>query len=951
MKKRLLLQLLVVFCVVNGFAASVGDYLYSPTAKFKVTGENVVTNGTFADGTNGWLSDATTTLDGAVWGVELKAGPAGENVLKSITGAPTTTSGYAVTNVWSNLTPGIYAISYWIKSDATDLTSVTVGGSNYLDFFVNTTGSVVKDASARSVADVEGFTTEWKQITDTVQIQTGEFLVFNASKLATNTMITDFEIQSVDQVYDTRIAQRAINYYDTLLADANFTSGKDDFQGVVGYLKTALADPSQNESIESMTSLMTEAQSAFTTFLDANGASTIATVGDWSKQGYLNWNKMTKIGSYTFGGGRWGFSPNSGQLERPANDGYVATAGIQKGMDLFDKKVDVSNTNLKPGKYFFSIEAQATAVTSTNPKNTNWLYGTNPNVAIVGPKIYVGSDTLKMETDTISGYYWKTYYKIAEIKEGETVKAGFLFPNIAGKVGGRFSLRNPQLRMLGKTDVQLAWESAVLSVNTQQVELKNRLDTYLKDVDTLLWAKDSLQRAIDAATPIYTASIAKVTSATESTVAVTEAGVTELTALADELLAQVKAMGKAKAYVSNQNAIIATLKETIVAATAIMNDEKNAKADAAARTALQTAISAGQALLDNISTTNQYTEFQTAIDNIKAAQLVFQASTASFSNPSNIALDNQFFTAAGATGIKYSSAGAVPNWTISIGNSGKDWGTSTREGVEGYTLEMWRGYTVSPNGKCSRTVSLTDEGVYEYRAKAYATNDQWSSYMAIATITGTEAAPDTLYHPNIRLFFGLNGAPDSITVSKHYNIGKNGHYTVSPYVLTYVKTGTAAVDAELGLEGFANVDGAGACGFGFGDNRLYYCGSLTKYTADLKAALAAELPTATALATENASKESVGYLVVKLNRYITNAATASTLDDIANTLASIQELESMIGTINTGISTVQTKAEASKLAAKGIYSITGVKVADSAEGLNSLKSGLYIINGKKYMVK
>lgn len=950
MKKRLLLQLLVVFCVVNGFATSVGDYIYSPTAKFKVTGENIVTNGTFTDGTNGWLSDVTTALDGAVWGVETAQGPAGENVLKSITGAPTATSGYAVTNVWSNLTPGLYTYSYWIKADAAGLTSVTAGGSNYLDFFVNTTGAVAKDASARSVAEVEGFTTEWKQITDTVQLQTGDFLVFNASKLATNTMITGFEIHSVDQVYDTRLAQRAIDFYDTLLADANFTSGKDDFQGVVGYLKSAIADPSQNESIEGMTSLMTEAQSAFTTFLDANGANTVATVGDWKDQASINYKKISKIKSYALGGGRWGFSANDGSYERPAGDGYVAVEAIQTGYDLAGS-VTVSNTALKPGKYFFSIEAQATGAGWANPSAHSWNYGSNPNVAFVGPSIFVGTDTLTLSTDSLNGYYWKTYYKIAEIPEGQTVQAGFIFPACAGKVGGRFALRNPQFRILGKSDVELAWETAVKAAFAQQTELKNRLDTYMTAVDTMKWAKDSLQRAIDIATPIYTASLAKVMTDSTSTVAVTEAGVTELTTLTADLLAQVNAMGKAKAYVSNQNAVIATLKSTIAAATAVMNDEKNAKADAAARTALQAAIAAGQTLLDNISTTNQNAEFQTAVDNIKTAQLVFQASTASYSNPSNIFMDNQFFTAAGATGVKYSSAGAVPNWTISIGNSGKDWGTSSREGVEGYTLEMWRGYTVSPNGKCSRTVSLTDEGVYEYRAKAYATNDQWSNYMAIATIVGTEAAPDTLYHPNIRLFFGLNGAPDSITVSKHYNIGKNGHYTVSPYVVTYVKTGTAAVDAELGLEGFGNVDAAGACGFGFGDNHLYYCGSLTKYTADLKAALAAELPLATALAAENASKESVGYLVVKLNRYIANAATASSLDDIANTLASIQELESMIGNINTGISTVQTKAEASQLAAKGIYSISGVKVANSAEGLNNLKSGLYIINGKKYMVK
>lgn len=950
MKKRLLMQLLVAFCVVNGFAASVGDYIYSPTAKFKVTGDNLVTNGNFSDATNGWLSETSGALDGAVWGVETGQGPAGENVLKSNTGTASEGS-YAVTNVWSGLTPGLYTYSYWIKADAAGLTSVTVAGTNYLDFFVNTTGSVVKDASARSVADVSSFTTEWQQITDTVQIQSGDYFVFNASKLASNTLLTNFEIHAVDQVYDTRIAQRSVNFYEALIADENFTTGKDEFQEVVSYVKNALLDPSQFESIDNMTSLITSADEAFTSYLDANGANTVATVGNWSSQSSANYKKMTKIGSYTFTGGRWGFSANDASYERPEGDGYVAVAAIQTGFNLNGSKVDVSNVNLKPGKYFFSIEAQATGAGWAKPQDHNWTYGSNPNAVYEGPSIYVGTDTLKMENDTLSGYYWKSYYKIAEIPEGSTVKAGFLFPDLTEKLGGRIALRNPQLRAIGKTEVQLAWEAGVKAAYTQQAELKNRLDTYMTDVDTLVWSKDSLQRAIDAATPIYTASLEKITSETTSTIAVTEAGVTELTDLTNSLLAQVNAMGKAKSYVSNQNAIIATMKETIALANSVLNDEKNAGADAAVRTALTDAIAAGQSLLDKLSTTNQYAEFQSAIDNIKAAQLAFQASTASFSNPSNIAMDNQFFTAAGATGVKYSSATACPNWTISIGNSGKDWGTASRDGVEGYTLEMWRGYTVSPNGKCTRTVNLTDEGVYEYRAKAYGTNDSFGQYMAIANIVGTEEAPDTLYHPNIRLYLGLNGAPDSVTVSKHYNLGTNGHYRVSPYVVTYVKSGAADVEAELGLEAFGNEDTKGACGFGFGDVHLYYCGSVDKYTTDLKSALAAELVTAKAVAKENAAKESVAYLVVKLNRYITDAATVSTLNDMANTLVSIQELESIIGDITTGITNVQTKDEASKLAVKGVFSLSGVKVANSAEGLNNLKAGLYIMNGKKYMVK
>ena len=57
MKKRLLMQLLVLVCAIGAYASNVGDYIYSPTAKFKITGENLVTNGAFdvGDGTTGGL--------------------------------------------------------------------------------------------------------------------------------------------------------------------------------------------------------------------------------------------------------------------------------------------------------------------------------------------------------------------------------------------------------------------------------------------------------------------------------------------------------------------------------------------------------------------------------------------------------------------------------------------------------------------------------------------------------------------------------------------------------------------------------------------------------------------------------------------------------------------------------------------------------------------------------
>ena len=48
MKKRLLTQLLALACVMGAYAYNIGDYIFSPTAKFKVLSTNFVTNGDFS---------------------------------------------------------------------------------------------------------------------------------------------------------------------------------------------------------------------------------------------------------------------------------------------------------------------------------------------------------------------------------------------------------------------------------------------------------------------------------------------------------------------------------------------------------------------------------------------------------------------------------------------------------------------------------------------------------------------------------------------------------------------------------------------------------------------------------------------------------------------------------------------------------------------------------------
>ena len=508
MKKRLLSATLAMVCAMGAYAASVGDYIYSNTSRFKVTGTVAVTNGDFSNGVNGWTADDGKNVDQTVWTPTTVDGKTA-----ILCQQLSTTEGTGLGNMWQ-LPYGTYVYSYWAKAESGIVTGTATNASNCALFYASTDGAT----QDRVVSEAVSIGTEWTQVVDTINVTTEqEYLVMHLSGMPTGTAFTGFEISKVNVVYDVRIVERLIAYAESLLQEPDLQKGGDDFRGIVGTMKAAIQDPGMNESAEGMEGLIEAFNEEFDKFMNANGGNTNS--GDWTTHGYSNWNNInnaTVVGSWKTIGSRWGFSPNDGSLERPTGDGYVLTAGIQTPYDLDHVGVMVERADLKPGKYFIAIEAQAVAASAKSAP-----YGADHTKLISGPSIFVGTDTLVMRPateeellnvddtkkyaeveDTLNGYYWKRFYYIGEVKEGETVQAGFIFPTYTDGRGGRYSLRNPEFRMLGKTELELNWESAVKAVYTQQVELKKRLDNYQDSVKALPWEQDSLARAINEAQPI-----------------------------------------------------------------------------------------------------------------------------------------------------------------------------------------------------------------------------------------------------------------------------------------------------------------------------------------------------------------------------------------------------------------------------------------------------------------
>ena len=954
MKKRLLLQVVVLMMAASAWAQ--GQYIYSHTAKYVTTGANRVANSNFDQGEgglDGWQNELGQQLMAQFWSLEATAGPEGQNAVMSL--SSDATDGCALIYKVKGLQAGDYTVSFWLKAESAFTSSITAGAAAYIDAFATKGDGTAKNADQDwQIAQAEYVGMEWQQVVWPLTAEDGDAVVISLQKLPAGTLFAGLSVSPALEVFDTRISDRLMAYAERLMADPDLANGRDELKTWIEEdWKPALADPATRDSKDEMADFVEAFNTEYlTAFLDANGANLMpAYLQDWTAWGQYNYSKLGTKDNWTFEGGRWGFTGNTDYLEFAEGDGYIASAGIQNTgqytLDVSVRTRDGKLDALPAGKYFFAIEAQAVAAANrANP------YGSNHSVAIENPYFFIGTDTVTI-SDTMSGYYWKNYYAIGEIKEGDTKVLGFHFPVVEGKTGGRYSVRNPRVYLLGTNAEDMEYEAQKEAFMVQQSVLGQRLAEYPAELNVAdyPWEQDSLQRALSQAQPVYEASLAIIDA--NGTV-LDKAQVTE--EQTQLLLDQVNALGRARSYVISQNAPIATLRETVADANAALADAANATAQAAKRTALQAAVSEGQALLDGISQTNQGEVFTAIVSDILTAKEEFESTSANRANPTEILIRNGDFSDFTAGSNITTFDAPVKDWNWSIAASANRWEIRDNETLtQGHGASIWRGTTVGLDGKAQQTAELTYEGLYEYRAEAYISEERVAELTAAAQILEN----DTIFTPNIRLFFGEDGLADSITISKWYNgVKADGTYftrdvsgTAYPgmvyatYSVFFKKSGTAPLTAEFGLEARENGAAAGANGFGFGNNKIYFVGTEEQYLTDTRAELSAAVDAARTLAANNPDS----YWTVKLNRYIADAEVATTAKAMQNALHGIGEVSSRLSGLVTAFKGVFAADGATAAATgNGVYTLAGIKVADTADGL---KPGLYIINGKKYLIK
>lgn len=639
MKKRLLMAALAVVSALSTYAFEQGEYVYTTTGRVKVTGANLVENPNFASGTDGWTDAEGESVSTDTWSVEKGLGPNGENVLKSL-GA---TAGAALCGRWAPETAGTYVVSFDIFGEAdgnlaimTVKDGVTTIPNNCADFFLNTDGNRTKEGStdeapvtniATSVTYVNG----WKKVSFTANVEQGQFIVMHFEKLLTGLMVTNFAVQAAEQVFDDRIAKSKINYIKKLMDDPNFNTteaadARAELAGVIetieGMLATgAMDDPSQAENVMAA---FEESAELFLGVTSENIATEeyfkyVTDLTTFPKYNRGNISNGQVIGGFIFRGDNW----------QHADGGDVLVKQIQGGgsYQVGPGSVALKNDKMPAGKYFISAEMRNARC------NKDYSLVFNHEAAV---KAFVGTDSVLC--GTIVGEEYTQFYFVGELKKGETLETGFWWDGPLHD--GRFEIKNFQVRRFGESVAdQVAHQEAWTAFKTQWDAATSRLETVKSMIadKAFPWENDSLKQALAVWEPFYTDIVNKGWVAADGS----DAGV----ATTDELnnwakyqggeipedekatYQLVRGLDAAINYVKAANKSLTDLAAAISVAKATLVDDMYSAGDKAT---FQKAIDAAQAALDNILNTTSDATSEADAAKAVAAMETLQAAEQAF---------------------------------------------------------------------------------------------------------------------------------------------------------------------------------------------------------------------------------------------------------------------------------------------------------------------------------
>lgn len=838
------------------FAYQQGDAVYTFNGKFKIIGENMLTNGDFSDGVNGWTGLTGNAVPTDTFSVVPAGGPDGMNCLQvSMSGGTLGTNLHNSANFRQSvrLTPGNYVFTYKVKALTGGCTSNTRSSGrndNYQDVFLNNSGkspylstNEADNITSSVAAYVETEAGNWMTVSYNYRVEADEYVNFEFFNLIQYDCFADFGVYPVEQVGDDRLLQDAVKTLEAFVADeTNFPGAADYLVGPIEDLKASMENPDLTvDDVNGMVSMILGSDgSALQEYLNTISA-------DVSK--YFNYftfddcaeksaNKGAADG-WTESGGRWGVSaPWSNYSTRhifaEINGGYGLGAGSQ-----------YQSAFLPKGKYLYMVQASAYQY-YTAAKETYIVDWYNQRS---GLKYFINADSVDMAD--VPTWKSNTYFHVFNVaNDGEQTIGFYRAANEAASGndrnrvsgGGQVRFDNMHIRILGVTDEDV--ERFFLENNL--ADAQNSLKTMIDSAKTVIadsryiWGKDVLQDSINVSQGIYD----QYTDAVQEDI--------------DKLNDQMPLMRDAIRDYYAINKEYTQLGDDIAAANKLTGDETRPNGKDELRAAITTADTYYKSL--NAQSERDSLQLVKTDSLLNDAVGDFYLANASYQTPGYITLVNDDFT------------DGTNGWSVDNGTGTAAWKASDVDmpTYKGRAVVFNRGVTASDNKYIVKDVYIKKTGIYEFSATCAVHSSSWSEIGENQTYTYLIAGADS-----VNVITKGDGSKkqqigewDRFVVQTNIENVETSEGLVAPH---YLRVGLVKIPKEDGTNQSVNV----IC---FGSPVLVYYGTKEEYESG-----------------------------------ISDVEVVDTTFDV--------------------------------------YNLNGMKVRSNATSLDGLAKGIYIVDGKKYVVK
>ena len=518
MKKQLLSIALLSAVVSGAMAHEIGDKVYSNSAKWKITGKNLVTNGDFSDlSLSGWTAIDETVDKLTTFSVLAGQGHEGKNEIKVNDGQTDLKNGIYQTIAIQQ--GGTYIVSMKVmNTKAAGFTDFDLTGANtnYINAYYNTDGALAT-ADGTNLSYGNGgecggytfsFTTDkFTEVNFPVQAPADGQIVIDLRGLSEGLEICDVTCQAAEKIYDTRIPEKRIAYINSVLKSYEFSEdSKAELQEAITEVETLISD----DADEGYDNAMENLDLAWQEFVTANFSNVLNSINTGASGNYsANWdnwtgkfNKLSSDASAQNAVSGWSWSTDRWCHKTAEANSPLQIQWMRGSSGTWDN-IATNTTTLDKGIYFFGFQGAGGMMTLNKNR---WARSQAKECAET--YVFFNNDTTEMfllpTSNDMASTYGNVIYKFEVAEDNTPVKFGIRCNIGQGQVAGDgfdVNFYHPVLyKVLVKGELTPEQKTYLANVQTQIDALKGRIEVaedYVAETQKELpWGKEDLKAGI-----------------------------------------------------------------------------------------------------------------------------------------------------------------------------------------------------------------------------------------------------------------------------------------------------------------------------------------------------------------------------------------------------------------------------------------------------------------------